>query len=98
MGGGRKEREPEFPSFELFCTEAFQFDCEAPFHRAWVPCAARNESEPLAGRLSSSLPGPDLWGQPGGTTRVGEPCVPFSLPARCLVGLRGKWALTRISD
>lgn len=28
--------------------------------------AARNESEPLAGRLSSNLPVPALWGQPGG--------------------------------
>lgn len=100
--GGRQKgaRAREFPSFELFCTEAFQFDYEAPFHRAWMPRAAQNESEPLAGRLSSSLPVPALWGQPGGgsgTTRVGEPCMPFSLPPRCLVGLRGKWEKRRSS-
>lgn len=62
-----------------------------------MPRAAWNESEPLAGRLSSSLPVPALWGQPGGTTRVGEPCVPFSLPPRCLVRLRGKWEKRRSS-
>ncbi len=43
------------PSFKLFCTEAFQFDYEAPFHRAWMLRAIQNEIEPLVGWTAASL-------------------------------------------
>lgn len=64
-GGGWVEL--EFPSFELFCTEAFQFDYEAPFHRALMQRAAQNESEPWADWLSGGLVVAALWGRHGDT-------------------------------
>lgn len=82
----REERGRELPSFKLFCTEAFQFDYEAPFHRAWMLRAIPNEIEPLVG-WTGSLPVSPLWGHKG-TTRATLPAVPFSL--HCLVGLQGQ--------
>lgn len=79
--GGR-----EFPSFKLFCTEAFQFDYEAPFHRGWMLRAIQNEIEPSVG-WTGSLPVSPPWGHQG-TARAMLPRHALSL--QCLVGLQGK--------
>lgn len=67
----------EFPSFELFCTEAFQFDYEAPFHRALMQRAAQNESEPWADWLSVGLTVAALWGRNWGAP---TPTTPSASP------------------
>ena len=79
----REERGRELPSFKLFCTEAFQFDYEAPFHRAWMLRAIQNESEPLAD-WTGSLPVCPLWWHQGITRATLDCCAPL---LHCVVRL-----------
>lgn len=78
-----KEWARELPSFKLFCTEAFQFDYEAPFHRAWMLYAIQNESEPLVST--------------GAVGMTGATPARHALSPHCLVMLQGKrverWSL-----
>lgn len=83
------------PSFKLFCTEAFQFDYEAPFHRAWMLHAIQNEIEPLVDWLVSSPPRVSSAGALGDSKGNAGPLCPcatlFSRVAGEMLRETGAW-------